>query len=518
MILELTVFLLFCAATLGWVAYRFQFPYPIALVAGGAILGLIPRLPQFPFDPQFILVLILPPVLYQAALMTSWSDFKAHIRPIGLLSIGLVVATTLAVGAALKLLVPDVPWAAAFVLGAIVSPPDAVAATAILSKLNIPRRVVTVLEGESLVNDASGLVIYKFAVAAVLTGVFSLSSALVQFSGIALGGLLVGIAMAHLFIAIHKRIGDPFIEILVSLLVPYATYIVAESMHASGVLALVAAGLVRGRYAPEIVSASMRVLGRPAWQLVVFLLNSLTFMLIGLQMSFIMDKLSLYSTVQLLVLGSTISLVAVGVRFVWVYSAALLPGSWSKEGMAHQLPPNARENFIISWCGMRGIVSIAAALSLPLVLPGGAVFPHRDLIVFLTFFVIAVTLVVQGLSLPVLIRKMQVGTSRNEHEEMRRVQAVISAAAVRVLDEHVGGQASPGFWLASLRTEMTSRIALCQLPDDAEQTRDASVLRLRRALIQAERKELIRLWRDNQVSDEVMHRLEETLDHLEAAL
>jgi CPA1 family monovalent cation:H+ antiporter len=518
MILELTVFLLFCAAALGWVAYRFQFPYPIALVAGGAILGLMPRLPQFPFDPQFILVLILPPVLYQAALMTSWTDFKAHIRPIGLLSIGLVVATTLAVGAALKLLVPDVPWAAAFVLGAIVSPPDAVAATAILSKLNIPRRVVTVLEGESLVNDASGLVIYKFAVAAVLTGVFSLSGALVQFGGIALGGLLVGIGMAYLFIAIHKRIGDPFIEILVSLLVPYATYIVAESVHASGVLALVAAGLVRGRYAPEIVSASMRVLGRPAWQLVVFLLNSLTFMLIGLQMSSIMDKLSLYSPVQLLALGSTISLVAVGVRFVWVYCTALLPGSWSKKGMAHEPPPNARENFIISWCGMRGIVSIAAALSLPLVLPSGAAFPHRDLIIFLTFFVIAVTLVVQGLSLPVLIRKLQVGTSRNEHEEKRRVQAAISAAALRVLEEQVGQQASPGFWLESLRTEMTSRIALCQMPDEGVQKRDESILHLRRALIQAERKELIRLWRDNQVSDEVMHRLEETLDHLEAAL
>jgi len=206
------------------------------------------------------------------------------------------------------------------------------------------------------------------------------------------------------------------------------------------------------------------------------------------------------------------------VRFIWVYATALMPGSWSKKGMAHEPPPNARENFIISWCGMRGIVSIAAALSLPLVLPSGAAFPHRDLIIFLTFFVIAVTLVVQGLSLPVLIRKLQVGTSRNEHEEKRRVQAVISAAALRVLDEQVGQQTSPAFWLESLRTEMTSRIALCQLPDEDGQTRDASILRLRRALIQAERKELIRLWRDNQVSDEVMHRLEETLDHLEAAL
>jgi len=518
MILELTVFLLFCAAALGWVAHRFKFPYPIALVAGGAMLGLVPRLPQFPFDPQFILVLILPPVLYQAALMTSWSDFKAHVRPIGLLSIGLVIATTLAVGAALKLLVPEVPWAAAFVLGAIVSPPDAVAATAILSKLKIPRRVVTVLEGESLVNDASGLVIYKFAVAAVLTGAFSLPRALVQFGGIAAGGIVLGVAIAHVFIAIHRRLGDPFIEILISLLVPYATYIVAESLHASGVLALVAAGLVRGRYAPEIVSASMRILGRPAWQLVVFLLNSLTFMLIGLQMSSILDKLSLYSPAQLLALGSTVSLVAIGVRFVWVYAAGLLPGAWNSKRLPHEPPPNARENFIISWCGMRGIVSIAAALSLPLVLPNGSAFPHRDLIVFLTFFVIAVTLVVQGLSLPMLIRKLQVGSTWNEHEEKLRVRAAISAAALHALDQHVQQHAATGAWVAALRAEIASRIALAVPDGQDDGVHEASNLRLRHAVIQAERKELIRLWRNNQVSDEVMHRIEETLDHQEANL
>ena len=518
MILELTVFLLFCAAALGWVAHRFQFPYPIALVAGGAILGLVPRLPQFPFDPQFILVLILPPVLYQAALMTSWSDFKAHVRPIGLLSIGLVVATTLAVGAAFKLMVPQAPWAAAFVLGAIVSPPDAVAATAILSRLNIPRRVVTVLEGESLVNDASGLVIYKFAVAAVLTGAFSLSGALVQFGAIAAAGILLGVVMAHLFIVIHRRLNDPFIEILISLLVPYATFIVAESLHASGVLALVAAGLVRGRYAPEIVSASMRILGRPAWQLVVFLLNSLTFMLIGLQMSFILDQLAIYSPMQLVVLGSSISLVAIGVRFVWVYAAAWLPGGWGKGGMAHEPAPNARENFIISWCGMRGIVSIAAALSLPLLLPGGAAFPQRDLIVFLTFFVIAVTLVVQGMSLPLLIRKLQVGSTWNEHEEKLRVRAAISKAALQALDQHARDHDSPGLWVESLRTEVTNRIALAVPQEDDHGAYQASIMHLRRAVIQAERKELIRLWRDNQVSDEVMHRVEEMLDHQEAHL
>lgn len=247
LLLELVLMLLLCAVGLGWIARHFKFPYPIALVAGGAVLGFIPKLPQFPFDPQLILVLVLPPILYQASLLTSWNDFKANLRPISLLAIGLVIATTLSVGAALKLVVPDVPWAVAFVLGAIVSPPDAVAATAILSRLNIPRRIVTVLEGESLVNDASGLVLYKFAVAAALTGAFSLAEASIQFGAVSLGGIAVGICLAFVFIAVHRRLGDPFIEVLTSLTVPYVTYIIAESLHVSGVLAVVAAGLVRGR-------------------------------------------------------------------------------------------------------------------------------------------------------------------------------------------------------------------------------------------------------------------------------
>ena len=517
-LLELTVFLLVCAVALGWIARRFQFPYPIALVAGGAVLGLVPRLPQFPFDPQFILVLILPPILYHAALMTSWADFKAYIRPIGLLAIGLVIATTLAVGLALRLLVPEVPWAVAFVLGAIVSPPDAVAATAILSRLNIPRRIVTVLEGESLVNDASGLVIYKFAVVAVLTGAFSFVDAGVQFAGIAAGGIVVGIAFAHLFIRIHRRLGDPFIEILTSLLIPYATYIAAESMQLSGVLAVVAAGLVRGRHAPEIVSAEMRILGRPAWQLLVFLLNSLTFMLIGLQMSAVIEKLSSFSNLELIILGSAISLVAVAVRFFWVYAAAALPGGWKQRGHTADPPPNRRELFVVSWCGMRGIVSIAAAVSLPVTLPDGGPFPFRELLIFLTFFVIAVTLVVQGLSLPWLIHRLHVGSKWNLRGEQRRVRAALSAAVLKALDERIHAEKIPAEWVDELRAEIVSRIGDVIPDGDVQSQRSELITHLRREAIRAERRELIRLWRDNQVSEEVMHHLEEILDYQEAIL
>src|SRR6266852_1250902 len=338
-VLQVVLFLMMCAVALGWVARHFKFPYPIALVIGGALLGFVPRLPQLQFDAQFLLVLVLPPILYQAALLTSWHEFKANIRPIGLLAIGLVIATTLAVGATLKLLIPDIPWSAAFVLGAIVSPPDAVAATAILSRLNMPRRVVTVLEGESLVNDATGVV--------------------------------VGVLMGRLFVFIHRYLGDAFIEVLTTLAVPYVAYIIAESLQLSGVLAVVAAGLVRGRYAPEIVSAEMRIIARSVWNLLVFLLNSLIFILIGMQLSGIVSRLTGYSLAQLFLYGAFVSVVAVIVRFAWVYPATYLP-LVLRAALGEQVtPPREGEVFIMGWCGMRGIVSLAAALALPQTLEDG---------------------------------------------------------------------------------------------------------------------------------------------------
>ncbi|MGD9787685.1 MAG: Na+/H+ antiporter [Sulfuricellaceae bacterium] len=510
--------LLLCAVALGWVARHFKFPYPIALVVGGAALGFIPKLPQFPFDPQLILILVLPPILYQAALLTSWTDFKANIRPIGLLAIGLVVVTTLTVGAALKLAVPGVPWAIAFVLGAIVSPPDAVAATAILSRLNIPRRIVTVLEGESLVNDASGLVLYKFAIAAVLTGTFSLADASLQFVGVSAGGLAIGILLAFVFIAIHRRLKDPFIEVLTTLTIPYVTYIAAESVHVSGVLAVVAAGLVRGRYAPEIVSAEMRIIARSVWNILTFILNSLIFMLIGIQMSDAMEKLTQYSLTELAGLGIFISVVAVAVRFAWIYPASHLPRMVSRRLRDREPPPRNPELFIISWCGMRGIVSLAAAFALPLALPNGEPFPYRDLIVFLTFFVIAVTLVGQGLTLPSFIRKLKVGADWSMQREQQRVRAAMGTAAIKAIDDIVKAENAPDEWADQLRSEITDRLSLAA-PEGLELSPKAAlVMRLRHAAIAAERKELIRLWRNNEISDEVMHHIEEILDYQEAHL
>jgi CPA1 family monovalent cation:H+ antiporter len=533
-LLQIVLFLLLCAVALGWVARHFRFPYPIALVIGGGALGFIPRLPQLDFDPQFILVLVLPPILYQAALLTSWRDFRASMRPIGLLAIGLVIVTTLAVGVTFKWLVPECPWAAAFVLGAIVSPPDAVAATAILSRLNIPRRVVTILEGESLVNDASGLVIYKFAVAAVMTGAFSLMDASMQFIEISAGGIAIGIALALLFVAIHRRLGDTMIEVLTTLAAPYVAYILAESLHFSGVLAVVAAGLVRGRYAPEIVSAEMRIIARSVWTLLVFLLNSLVFMLIGIQLSDITSRLSGEPLTELLVTAVLVSLVAILVRFAWIH-----PAAWLSRAIGNLRGPEAalpeKELIIMSWCGMRGIVSLAAALALPVTLPDGSPFPQRDLIVFLTFAVIAATLVLQGLTLGPLIRWLKVAhdwSAQDEHRHARRALGAAATAAIALAAAETRASAALTERIhAEFADKMADNTAAnAQQPnvsaldgeagDATPQVEPSTGLasQLRRAALQAERQELLRIWQDNQISDDVMHHIEEDLDYQESHL
>ena len=527
--LQVVLFLLLCAVALGWLARHFRFPYPIALVIGGGALGFIPRLPQLQFDPEFILVLVLPPILYQAALLTSWRDFKASIRPIGLLAVGLVIVTTLAVGLTFKLLVPECPWAAAFVLGAIVSPPDAVAATAILSRLNIPRRVVTILEGESLVNDASGLVIYKFAVAAVMTGVFSLVGASVEFIQVSAGGIIIGVLLALLFVAIHRRLGDTLIEVLTTLAVPYVAYILAESLHVSGVLAVVAAGLVRGRYAPEIVSAEMRIIARSVWTLLVFMLNSLVFMLIGMQVSDITSRLEGESLAELLLTGAIVSAVAIVVRFAWIHPAAWLSRAiGSLRGPEEALPE--KELIIMSWCGMRGIVSLAAALALPVALPDGTPFPQRDLIVFLTFVVIAATLVLQGLTLSPLIRRLKVAHDWSSLDEQRHARRALGSAATLAIDRVAAETRAPADLAERIRAEFADKIADVGVSDALQdraaaqgteppaEPRTGLASQLRRAALQAERQELLRIWQDNQISDDVMHHIEEDLDYRESHL
>jgi CPA1 family monovalent cation:H+ antiporter len=378
--------------------------------------------------------------------------------------------------------------------------------------------VVTILEGESLVNDASGLVLYKFAVAAVMTGAFSFLDASAQFVSVAIGGVIVGVVLGRFFVFIHRYLGDVFIEVLMTLSVPYIAYILAEWLHVSGVLAVVAAGLVRGRYSPEIVSAEMRIIARSVWNLLVFLLTSLVFILIGLQLSGIVGRLTGYSATELVFYGTLVSAVAIAVRFAWIYPATYLPRMLSARLRELDPAPPEAALFIMSWCGMRGIVSLAAALALPLALDGGAPFPGRDLIIFLTFVVIAVTLVLQGLSLALLIRVLRVGTDWSEHEEEQHARFALGKAAIAAIGELAAKENVPAEMAERIRAEFAEKVRIAP-PGGQVLSGGADVAkRLRSAAIRAERQELIRIWRENKISDDVLHHLEEDLDYQESHL
>jgi len=517
-LLQFILSLSLCAVALCWAARRLNFPYPIALVIGGGVLGFVPQVPDVPFDPELILALVLPPILYQAAMLTSWRDFAASIRTIGLLAVGLVVVTTLAVGATLKFLIPDIPWAVAFVFGAIVSPPDAVAATTILSRMNIPRRVVTVLEGESLVNDASALVLYKFAVAAVLTGSFSLLDAGVQFAGVALGGALIGVLTGLLFVAIHRRLGDVFIEVLTSLLVPYVAYVLAEFLHVSGVLAVVAAGLVRGRHAPVVATAEMRILSRSMWNVIVFLLNMLVFMLIGMQLSGSVERMGGYPLGRLVADGALLSAVAIGVRFAWVYSALYLPRRLEASLRRREPAAPEAEFFIMSWCGMRGIVSLAAALALPVALADGSPFPYRDALIYFTFVIIAVTLVLQGLTLPALIRRLRVGVDWSLHDERLSARGAMSKAAIAAIDALAQEKGIAPDLAGRISAEFAEKNPAGEAEVSVPENHAVLARLLRHGALVAEREALIRIWRESQISDDVLREFEEELDYKESHL
>ncbi|MGH7994563.1 MAG: Na+/H+ antiporter, partial [Limisphaerales bacterium] len=440
-IVDIFVGLLLAVAVLALLARRFHIPYPIFFVIGGLLIGLVPGLPRVRLDPELVFLFFLPPLLFPAALFTSWRDFRANLRPISLLAIGLVLFTTATV-AWLALHFFHLPLAVGFVLGAIISPPDAIAATAIAERLNVPRRIVTVLEGESLVNDATALVAYRFAVVAVATGSFSLARAGGQFLIVGLGGILAGLAVGWLAAKFHQRVDDAPVEITFSLLTPFAAYLLAEHLGVSGVLAVVTAGLYLGRRAPELLSSRTRLQAGPVWDMMEFLLNGFVFILIGLQLPEVLRVLSDradYSTGELVWYALVISLAVVLIRILWVFPASYLPRLLFKHIRQKDPYPSWRHVTIVAWTGMRGVVSLAAALALPLTIRGGGPFPDRDLILFLTFIVILATLVVQGLSLPVLIRWLGIkddGSAAREEREARLKANQAALARLKQIPEH----------------------------------------------------------------------------------
>ncbi|HLX97013.1 MAG TPA: Na+/H+ antiporter [Verrucomicrobiae bacterium] len=524
-IVDIFVGLLLAVAVLALLARRLHIPYPIFFVIGGLLIGLIPGLPKVRLDPELVFLFFLPPLLFPAALFTSWRDFRANLRPISLLAIGLVLFTTVAV-AGLAFYFFHLPLAVGFVLGAIISPPDAIAATAIAERLNVPRRIVTVLEGESLVNDATALVAYRFAVIAVATGSFSLARAGGEFVIIGIGGILAGLAVGWLATQFHQRVDDAPIEITVSLLTPFVAYLSAEHLGVSGVLAVVTAGLYLGRRMPELLSFRTRLQAGPVWEMVEFLLNGFVFILIGLQLPEVLRALSdhtHYSFGRLVWYALVISLAVILIRILWVFPASYLPRLLFKRIRDKDPYPSWRHVTIVAWTGMRGVVSLAAALALPFTIQGGDPFPYRDLILFLTFIVILATLVVQGLSLPLLIRRLGIkddGATAREEREARLKANQAALARLRQIPEHNPAKAD-----AKRRLSIEYEDRIRQL--EVTETENANTPRhlfsseyehLSYETLTEERKTILQLRNRGVINDEVLRRIQRDIDLAEARL
>ncbi|WP_227255042.1 Na+/H+ antiporter [Frigoriglobus tundricola] len=427
--IELILALLAVVVVLGVAARRLGVPDPVLLVVGGLVLGLQPWAPGFELDPNVVFLFFLPPLLYAAAFRTPWPEFRAQLRAISMLAVGLVLFTTAAVAVVAHYAV-GMPWAVACVLGAIVSPPDAVAAIAVTQKVRVPKLMTTILEGESLVNDASALVALRVAAGAVTSGVFSVWDAGAQFVWVNAGGVALGIvggwAVVHLHSWLDRRkLVDAKLTITITLLTPYAVYLTAEHLHLSGVLAAVAAGLWVGNRCERVFSCELYQEATAVWEWIEFLLNGLVFILVGLALRGILENLgSQFEFEALIVYTAVIVGTVIGARLVWMFPGAYLP-RWIDGllGAPVHYPP-WQNVVIVGWTGMRGVVSLAAALALPLTVEGGHPFPYRDLILFFTFWVIFGTLVVQGLTLPLLIRTLGVSAPAEELEAERAARRV----------------------------------------------------------------------------------------------
>ena len=438
---KVVIFIMAVLIGLSAVADKSRLPFPILLVVAGLVIGFIPALPDLALEPEVVFLIFMPPLLYDAASKTSLHEMRALIRPISTLAITLVFFTTTVVAVSAHYLIPGFTWPLAFVLGAIVSPPDAVAATSITKGLGLNKRVIAILEGESLLNDASALIAYRYAIAAVATGNFVLWQAGLQFLLLACGGVLVGVVTGYFFVFAHKKItNNAIIDTSLTLLSPFVTYLLAEYVHVSGVLAVVASGLIMSWKSPEIFSYHSRIRTRIVWDTLIYLLNGFIFILIGLQLPTIIKDVGSYTLLSLLVNGLWISLATILVRIVWVFLGMYRNRLFKrKKGKANQeqvYDADLWKNvFIVAWTGTRGIISLATALAIPVLMADGTAFPKRHSIILLAFVVIFVTLVVQGLTLPLLIRLLKVKpTTIGEDNEEKELSLHIASATLHYID------------------------------------------------------------------------------------
>ncbi len=485
-------------------ARRLPVPTPILQVGAGLLVGLVPGVVVPTLDPDLVFFVFLPPVLWAAALFTSLREFKANIRPISYLSVGLVLATSAAVAIAARALLPGLSWAAAVALGAIVSAPDAVAAAAIVSRLPVPRRVIAVLEGESLLNDASALVLYRTAVAAAVTGQFSWGASIVRFFIDAGVGALVGLLVGWLIIRAMRWTRDALAETVLTIAGPYVAWVAAERLHVSAVLACVAGGLYLRQHLSTAVGPMSRLQTRSIWDLLVFLLNAMIFVLLGVQFTELLPRVPVGS----LGIGVVIGLVAIAVRLMWVPIVTVLPQQIRGGRRGERPRPDWKPTFLVAWTSMRGIVSLASALALPLVLENGFPFPYRTEIIVIAMCVIMMTLVVQGLTLAPIIRAFDFAPEGTHAEEERLARLEAARRGAEALED-----ASRESWVDQrdvdwLRAELRDRVRLREFPGGTPGGRR----RLRATMIAAERRMLVRLRNEGAISDEVLRELELELD------
>ncbi len=511
-----------CAVVvLSVLAKRLNIPYPISFVIGGVGLAFARHLPRPHLDPQVILLIVLPPLLYSAAWSTDWLELKRNWRPISLLAIGLVIFTTVVVAVAVHAVVPNFSWPLAFTLGAIVSPPDAVAAEAIFERLAIPRRIAAIILGECLVNDATALVLYRFALAAAISGTFSLLHASATFVYVAAGGVLIGVAAAFALEGVLRYIrkhgfDDPTIASVVFLLAPFAAYLPADALHESGVLAAVTAGILLSWRSRLFIDSETRVIGSAVWRVLTYVLNAFAFLLIGLQLPAILAELQPHVRDYALY-GAMVAMLVIVVRIAWVFPATYLPRLLSKRMREMDPAPSWRPVAVIGWSGMRGIVSLAAALALPYTF-GDQPFPQRGPTIFFTVCVVFVTLVFQGLTLGPLIEWLGITeASKNQRRETRLRIRALEAGMARLRDEERRHEPGPYLEFAErILGEYEQRINVLRgkaAKDEKQEVDDSRIdRRLQKLALDAERRTIMRMREAGEIPDDIFRSIEYDLD------
>ncbi|MEY9844061.1 Na+/H+ antiporter [Streptacidiphilus sp. BW17] len=515
------------SATVAGVARRFGLSAPLLLVVVGLGAAYLPGVPDYTLAPDVVLPLVLPPLLYSAAQDASFRSLRRNRRPVLLLSIGYVLFCTVTMGLVAHALIPSLPLAAAFVLGAVIAPPDAVAATAIARKVGLPAQLVSILQGESLVNDATAITVYRVAVAAAVGEGFSFGSALGEFLLAALGGTAVGLVLMLPLQWLRSRLRDPLLLNTFSLLVPFAAYAAAEALHASGVIAVVVVGLYLGHYA-NCVDFAVRLQEESVWAMVSFVLESSVFALIGLQLPVVVRQVGGWSVGQLTVWVVVLLVALIGLRFVWSWPATYLPGLLSKRILEREGRPSWTRPFIVAWAGMRGVVSLAVAFSIPETTHDGSPFPDRDLLLFLVFTLVIGTLLVQGLTLPWLVQRLPLPQRDRQTETLREAQAQYeaSAAAEARLDELLEDPRNrlPEALEARLRRLLDHRRNAvwermgAPVHESTGESVDSAYRRLTRETLAAERQALDRLRGEERIDDETLRRLVRQLDFEEALM